>query len=81
MMLRGPRFKIPKSGLDPVVRFMFEEMHRQQCTQALMAERVGLSERALNNWLRGRQPKTGDLHACLNVLGYELCAMPVQEPY
>ncbi len=77
--MRGPKFRIPSSGLDPIVRWMFEEMLRQQCTQAMMAKRVGLSERALNNWLRGHQPKAGDLHACVNVLGFELRAVPMDE--
>lgn len=68
---RGPKFKIPK-GVDPIVRFLFEEMHRQQCTDDAMTKRVGMSTNSIGKWRKDGQPRVGNLQACLNVLGYEL---------
>lgn len=67
----GPKFKL-RPGLDPMVRFAFEEMLAQKCTLRTMSERTGIHRHALYRWLRGSQPSIGNLTAVLNVLGFEL---------
>jgi hypothetical protein len=68
---RGPKFKIPKH-VDPVLRFLFEEMHRQQCTDQDLSTRTGIHVRSFYHWRATSQPTVGNLQACLNALGYEL---------
>ena len=54
------------------MRFLFEEMLRQQCTMEHMSRRSGMSTAALQAWKRKSQPRVGDLEAALNVLGFTL---------
>lgn len=68
---RGPKFKIP-TGVDPMVRFLFEEMHRQQCTDEELQKRTGINCRTFYHWRASSQPTVGNLQACLNALGFEL---------
>ena len=57
---------------NPVVRFLFEEMYRQQIHECDLAERVGFHRDTLRNWRTRYQPRVSDLQDCLYYLGYEL---------
>lgn len=57
---------------NPVVRFLFEEMHRQQIHECDMSERVGFHRDTLRRWRMRHQPRVTDLETCLNFLGYRL---------
>jgi len=67
-----PRHKIHPAVL-PIVKAFFAEMKKQQCTDAMMAERLGMSVRSMQEWRAGRHgPRVYDLDAGFRVLGYEL---------
>lgn len=57
---------------NPIVKFLFEEMHRQRCCQMDLSERVGLHRDTLRNWRTRYTPRVNDLEAALNQLGYTL---------
>lgn len=60
---------------NPIIRFLFEEMHRQQMCQLDLSERVGLHRDTLRNWRTRYTPKINDVEAALNCLGYTLKAV------
>lgn len=66
---------------NPVVRFLFEEMHKQQICQMDLSERVGLHRDTLRNWRTRYTPRVNDLEAALNVLGYTLKAVRKKDEY
>lgn len=55
-----------------IVRFLFEEMHRQRCCQMDLSERVGLHRDTLRKWRTKYTPRVNDIEAALNYLGYTL---------
>ena len=57
---------------NPLVRFIFEEMHRQQIHECDMSERVGYHRDTLRKWRTEHQPRVVDLEAVLDFLGYRL---------
>ena len=57
---------------NPVVRFLFEEMHRQRCCQMDLSEKVGLHRDTLRKWRTKYTPRINDMEAALNALGYTL---------
>lgn len=57
---------------NPIIRFLFEEMHRQQMCQMDLSERVGLHRDTLRNWRTRYTPRITDVEAALNCLGYTL---------
>ena len=57
---------------NPVVRFLFEEMHRQQIHECDLSERVGFHRDTLRKWRTTHQPRVSDLQDCLSYLGYDL---------
>jgi len=57
---------------NPLVRFIFEEMHRQQIHECDMSERVGYHRDTLRKWRTAHQPRVVDLEAVLDFLGYRL---------
>lgn len=57
---------------NPIVRFLFQEMHRQKVCQIDLSERVGLHRDTLRNWRTRHTPKVDDIEAALNYLGYKL---------
>ena len=71
-----PEFKIPEN-LEPVVRFMFEEMKRQGIHDRVISKAIGNHEDTTRAWRYRHQPRVGDLEAALNVLGFTLVAMPM----
>lgn len=54
----------------PIIRFIFEEMNRQQIGMGDMAERAGFHRNTLGRWRERHKPDLADLEAALNVLGY-----------
>ena len=57
---------------NPVVRFLFEEMYRQQIHECDMSVRVGFHRDTLRKWRTSYQPRVNNLQDCLSYLGYEL---------
>lgn len=57
---------------NPLVRFIFEEMHRQQIHECDVSERVGYHRDTLRRWRTHHQPRVVDLEAVLDFLGYRL---------
>lgn len=62
-----------------VVRFLFEEMHRQKVCQMDLSERVGLHRDTLRNWRTRYTPRINDIEAALNYLGYTLKITKLRE--
>lgn len=54
------------------VRFLFEEMYRQQIHEADLSEIVGFHRDTLRKWRNHYQPRIVDLEACLDYLGFKL---------
>lgn len=61
----------------PTVRFLFEEMVRQQKTQLEVATDAGLKYSTLGLWKRRTAPRLQDIEACFNVLGLTLQPVPL----
>jgi len=57
---------------NEIVRFLFEEMHKQQIHECDMSERVGFHRDTLRKWRLHHQPRVNDIEACLDFLGYKL---------
>lgn len=57
---------------NKIVRFMFEEMHKQRIHECDMSERVGFHRDTMRKWRTQHQPRICDLEACLDFLGYKL---------
>ena len=57
---------------NPIVRFVFEEMHKQKIHECDFSERVGFHRDTLRGWRTRYQPRISDLDACLYFLGYKL---------
>lgn len=64
---------------NPIVKFLFEEMHRQQCCQMDLSERVGLHRDTLRNWRTRHTPSVDSMEAALNYLGYTLKVVRLAE--
>lgn len=64
---------------NPVVQFLFKEMHKQRCCQMDLSERVGLHRDTLRKWRTTHTPRISDMEAALNYLGYTLKAVPIRE--
>jgi hypothetical protein len=70
--MRKFRYKPAIINGNHIVRFLFEEMHRQRCCQIDLSERVGLHRDTLRNWRTRYTPRINDMEAALNYLGYTL---------
>ena len=57
---------------EPTVRFLFEEMYRQQVSHYDVSVRAGFHRDTLRNWRTRNTPRVNDLEAVLNYLGYTL---------
>lgn len=57
---------------NPLVRFLFEEMYRQQIHECDLSERVGFHRDTLRGWRTRAQPRVTDLANCLDYLGYKM---------
>jgi hypothetical protein len=72
---RRPLTPLPR-GLHPIVRVLFREMEKQHATISMVSERTGIGRTTIQAWRRGSTPKVADLTDCLQVIGYELRAVP-----
>jgi hypothetical protein len=54
------------------VRFLFEEMYRQQVHECDLSERVGFHRDTIRGWRCRYNPRVTDLEACLDYLGFKL---------
>jgi len=66
------RYRMPKVTGHPLVRALYEEMYRQQITDADICRRTGICREALRNWRTRTNPKITDLEACFNAVGLTL---------
>ena len=57
---------------------MFDELHRQRCTEADFSERTGINPSTLRGWRTRCNPRVNDLNFALNILGYELNVKPMK---
>ena len=57
---------------NSIVRFVFEEMHRQRIHECDMSERVGFHRDTMRKWRTQHQPRVSDIEDCLNLLGFKL---------
>lgn len=64
---------------NPVVKFLFQEMHKQRCCQLDLSERVGLHRDTLRKWRTQHTPRLNDIEAALNYLGYTLTIKKLKE--
>jgi|TARA_Y100000310_G_scaffold319574_1_gene375004 hypothetical protein len=60
----------------PLVRQLFDIMHKHQISANDLAKKAGLGVRTIESWTLNRQPTVANLQAALNVLGYELYIKP-----
>lgn len=70
--MRKFRYRPSIHNNNPIVKFLFQEMHRQRVCQMDLSERVGLHRDTLRNWRTRHTPKIDDIEAALNYLGYKL---------
>lgn len=70
--MRKFRYRPAIVNNNPIVQFLFEEMHKQRCCQLDLSERVGLHRDTLRNWRTKHCPRINDIEAALNYLGYTL---------
>ena len=70
-------FKVANN--EPVIRFLFEEMFKQQMTQLDMAERSGIFKETLKDWRLRTMPRINDVNSALNVLGFELTVKRIKD--
>lgn len=61
-----------KPGAHRAVKFLFEEMNRQQISAADLSDRGGPHNKTIQRWRLDRDPTISNLEAALNVLGFEL---------
>jgi hypothetical protein len=77
--MRKYRYRPAIVNGNPVVKFLFEEMHRQRCCQMDLSERVGLHRDTIRNWRTRYTPRVNDIEAALNYLGYTLKPVPLRQ--
>lgn len=75
-MVRKFRYRPAIVNGNPIVQFLFKEMHKQRCCQMDLSERVGLHRDTLRKWRTVHCPRINDIEAALNYLGYELTVRP-----
>jgi hypothetical protein len=66
------------SNNNKCVRFLFDELHRQRCTEIDFSERTGIYRGTLRNWRTCSNPRVNDLDFALNMLGYEIVVRPIK---
>lgn len=69
---RARRAKEKIANNNPVVRFLFEEMYKQQIHYADMSERMGYHQDTIRKWRSDYCPRLNDIMDCLDYLGYDL---------
>jgi hypothetical protein len=57
---------------QPAVRFLFEEIDRQQVRMKHLSERTGITATAMAKWRTHHSPNIDNIEAALNALGYTL---------
>jgi hypothetical protein len=67
------------SNPNPIVRFIFEEMNRQQVTLDQMARRAKINKNTFKDMRTRTDPKLSMVEKCLHVLGHRLEAVTKDE--
>ena len=73
----GPR--VMPQRAHPLIQLVFDEWQRQKQTALEITGRAELGYRTLEKWRAGQIPSVVNLEAVLNVLGFELRAVPVHD--
>lgn len=68
--------KLPILNNNRCVRFLFEQLEAQRCSEADFSERTGIHRDTLRGWRTRCNPRINDLEFALNCLGYELNYRP-----
>ncbi len=63
----------------PLVKFLFERMKEERTKYIEVADRAGVGYGTIRKWRRGRAPTIMNIEACLNVMGYEIRAVRMEE--
>jgi transcriptional regulator with XRE-family HTH domain len=68
------------SNTSQLVKFLYHQLELHQITYQALEKRSGLSSGALSAWFRGMtEPRTGNLEAALNAIGYRLEPVPLRK--
>ena len=78
-MFEYRRKKPPRVVGHPLVRSLYEHMHKQCVTDADMSERAGVNVNTMKDWRTRTTPRVADLEACFNVLGMTLKPCKVKD--
>lgn len=73
------RKQAPRVVGHPLVRALYEEMHKQKVTDADMVERTGINKNTFKDWRTRTVPRVHDIEACFNVLGLTLKPAKIKE--
>ena len=73
---RGPRLTVPEH-CHPWVKWLCEEMNRQQRTLGEVSEKAGLGRNTISEWRTRGSPTLTSFEAVVNVLGYEIDIRPM----
>jgi hypothetical protein len=68
--------KLPILNNNPCVRFLFQQLEKQVCSESDFSERTGIHRDTLRGWRTRHNPRINDLEFALNCLGYELTCRP-----
>jgi len=80
--MRYQRTKPPANnmGVNPVIKWIWDQMSEKKITQEALAKKAGISAATIRNWGQGRSsPKLQDVQCVLTVLGAEIFVMQTKE--
>ena len=79
MKVTDVQFQLQKRAIraHPIVKFVWDEMNKQQVSQEVVAARAGIASSTLRKYKYADRAVTlGLIEAALNVLGYDLAIVP-----
>lgn len=78
--MRRFRSLIVAENAHPLVKQLFEIIHRERMGLFDLAERSGVNRNTIQNWRKHFTPSIATFIAVLNVLGYELKIVKKKDP-
>lgn len=60
------------SSAHPIIKWLFAEIHRQQCEMKELSKRSGVGINTMKMWKHTSVPTLDSLEAVCNVLGFEV---------
>lgn len=67
------------AGHHPLMFWLEDTIRAGDISAAQCSLRAGISINAISGWRRGQSPSIGNFDAVLNVLGYRLAVVPLQQ--